>query len=59
MPATGREQIVSELADCANYVHMLAMHLGVELEAEMLRKLIEVEQRPGWKGAATSPLRTG
>ena len=34
-----REQVISELADCANYVRMLAMHLGVDLEAEMLRKV--------------------
>jgi hypothetical protein len=31
---------------------MLAMHLDVDLDAAMLRKLIEVERRPGWKGVA-------
>jgi NTP pyrophosphatase (non-canonical NTP hydrolase) len=47
-----REQIVSELADVANYAFMIAEHLGVDLRAEMIQKLKEVEQRPSWKGKA-------
>lgn len=46
-------EIVSELADVANYAAMLAMYLGVDLRAAMLAKLIEVEQRPAWKAAHT------
>ena len=44
------EKIRSELADIGNYVFMLAVALGIDLHAEMYKKLIEVEQRPAWKG---------
>jgi NTP pyrophosphatase (non-canonical NTP hydrolase) len=43
---------ISEIADVGNYLFMLAMYLGVDLEAAMLRKLKEVEQRPNWSGVA-------
>jgi NTP pyrophosphatase (non-canonical NTP hydrolase) len=45
-------EIVGELVDCANYVAMIALQLGVEdLPAEMLAKLIAVEARSSWKAA--------
>jgi NTP pyrophosphatase (non-canonical NTP hydrolase) len=43
-----RDLLVDELADVGNYCHMLAMALGVNLEEQMLRKLLEVENRPAW-----------
>jgi NTP pyrophosphatase (non-canonical NTP hydrolase) len=46
---TRREMIKKELADVGNYAFMLAELLGVDLQAEMLKKLIEVEQRPTFK----------
>jgi NTP pyrophosphatase (non-canonical NTP hydrolase) len=44
-----REEMISEIADVANYTAMLAMHLGIDLQSAMLKKLIEVEQRPSWR----------
>jgi NTP pyrophosphatase (non-canonical NTP hydrolase) len=41
-------EIVSELADVGNYAFMLASHFGIDLQAAMLAKLIEVERRPSW-----------
>ena len=41
-----REKMIAELADVGNYTFMLAEALGVDLEAAMLKKLIEVEARP-------------
>ena len=44
-----REKMIEELADCANYVFMLAEVLGVNLPVEMLVKLKAVEQREAWR----------
>jgi NTP pyrophosphatase (non-canonical NTP hydrolase) len=44
-----RSEIIAELADVGNYVFMLAEALGVDLPAAMLKRLIDVEQRPAWK----------
>ncbi len=44
-----RADIVSELADVGNYIHMIALHMGIDLEEAMLEKLIEVEKRPAWE----------
>ena len=41
--------IIEELADIGNYAFMIARHLGVDLEIEMLRKLSAVERRPTWQ----------
>jgi NTP pyrophosphatase (non-canonical NTP hydrolase) len=43
-----REQIVAEVVDCANYVAMLGIYLGLDLPTLMLNKLREVEARPAW-----------
>lgn len=42
-------EIVKELADIGNYLYMLAEVYKIDLEKEMLAKLLEVEQRPAWK----------
>jgi NTP pyrophosphatase (non-canonical NTP hydrolase) len=44
-----RALMVAELADIGNYAFMLAEALGINLEKEMLAKLIEVERRPEWR----------
>lgn len=41
--------IIEELADIGNYAFMIARHLGVDLETEMVKKLEEVERRPTWQ----------
>lgn len=46
-------KVKGELVDVANYTHMLAEHLGidhVELHRMQVAKLLEVEERPTWKG---------
>ena len=43
-----RAKMIEELADVGNYAFMLAEILGIDLPSMMLRKLIEVEQRPAW-----------
>jgi NTP pyrophosphatase (non-canonical NTP hydrolase) len=45
-----RDAIISELADVMIYTHLLAMHLRVDMRAAVVNKLLEVEQRPAWKG---------
>lgn len=47
-------KLKSELSDVGNYAFMLAEALGVDLPQAMLDKLIEVEQRPTWKGGPPS-----
>lgn len=37
--------IREEMADIGNYLFMLAMHMGIDLEEEMLIKLMKVHQR--------------
>jgi NTP pyrophosphatase (non-canonical NTP hydrolase) len=53
-PEFRRQQIIDEVADVANYTHMIAMHLGIDLHAEMLRKLRAVEQRSEWMDGRAS-----
>lgn len=50
VPAVFAKSVEKELADIGNYVFMLAEALGVDLPQAMLDKLIEVENRPSWKG---------
>jgi NTP pyrophosphatase (non-canonical NTP hydrolase) len=60
-PAWFHENIRKELADIGNYTFMLARLLNYDLEAGMLEKLKEVEQRPAWKAhlsAVSGALRT-
>lgn len=43
-------EIIRELADIGNYAFMTAEALGIDLPAEMLAKLIEVESRSAFRG---------
>lgn len=43
------DKIREELVDVANYAFMLAEALHIDLQAEMLRKLLAVERRPEWQ----------
>lgn len=45
-----RPKVIEELADVANYAFLLAEHLGIDLEAEMIKKAKEVEKRPMYAG---------
>lgn len=48
--ADRQPKIAEELSDIANYAFLLAELIGVDLEAEMLKKLKEVEKRPVYAG---------
>jgi NTP pyrophosphatase (non-canonical NTP hydrolase) len=50
-----RAKMIEELADVGNYAFMIAEILGIDLQKEMLAKLLAVEQRPEWKRAAVNP----
>jgi len=39
------KEVKKELADCGNYLFILADHLGIDLEEEMLNKMREVSAR--------------
>lgn len=45
-----QKKVTSEVADIGNYIFMIAEILGLDLPQIMLNKLIEVENRPNWKG---------
>ena len=49
-PGDRRAEIIRELADIGNYAFMTAEALGADLPAEMLKKLVEVESRPTFRG---------
>lgn len=40
------EEVKKEIADIGNYLHILADHLGIDLEQAMLAKMKEVSERP-------------
>jgi NTP pyrophosphatase (non-canonical NTP hydrolase) len=48
-PGDRYDAMISEIADIGNYLHILCLHLDIDLHAEMLTKLIAVEQRPAWR----------
>lgn len=52
--AERRLKIVSHLDRAARLLWTMAEMLGFDLHAEMLAKMIEVEQRPAWKEAHAS-----
>lgn len=52
------EEVRKEMADCGNYLYMLAKELGLDLEEEMLSKFKEVELRPEYIAAHEDKLCT-
>ena len=48
------KKIKKEMAVIGNYLNVLADHLGVDLQAEMLKKMVEVSKRKTFKKAMKS-----
>jgi NTP pyrophosphatase (non-canonical NTP hydrolase) len=50
-----RVKMIEELADIGNYAYMIAEIFGIDLQTEMLAKLVKVEARPEWTAQPANP----